>query len=247
MSIDPSVARRDKALPGPLLAGPNPLPPASKRKRSRTRRAAYALLAPLLYGFARLLWSTLRVRVTGGAELDARLARGEPVVLAFWHAELYACVMHLRARYATADARLVFLVSPSIDGDLVTRIVELGKGRVVRGSATRDSVKSLRDLYRVMTRERASPLIACDGPHGPALEAKPGAILLAQLARAPVVPVAADVRGGLRLPTWDRLIVPLPFARVDVRVGAFVDVGGPCDGAELESLRVMLEREHLTR
>jgi hypothetical protein len=84
---------------------------------------------------ARPAISTTPMRVHGGAELDARIARGEPVVLAFWHAELYACVMHLRARFAAVNARLVFLVSPSIDGDLVTRIVELGGGQLLRGAA----------------------------------------------------------------------------------------------------------------
>lgn len=184
------------------------------------RSALYALAAPPILCFLRLLALSWRVRVARGEEhLEAALAAGRPLVLCAWHAELLPCVLFLWERFRARGAELAFLVSPSVDGDLVARVLERAGARVVRGSATRSGVKSLRDLYRSMQREGSSPVVLPDGPQGPARECKQGALLLAQLAGAPLLPLAARARPALRLPTWDRLIVPAPFARVEFALG----------------------------
>lgn len=235
-------APHDPPPPGPMLAGPDPAPPASQRKRTRSRRLLYAIAAPLLYAVARSLWATCRVRVVAGEEhLDAALRDHPTCVPTFWHEQLLAgasfTVDTLRAR----GREVAFLVSPSLDGDLVTKIVERAGGRVVRGSATRSGVKSLRDLYRLMRKESASPLFTPDGPVGPPREAKLGAILLAQLAGTPVLPLAVVPRRAWRLGTWDRLQVPLPFTRVAVAYGAPLFVSAEAEGEELEVHRGVLE------
>jgi lysophospholipid acyltransferase (LPLAT)-like uncharacterized protein len=62
-------------------------------------------------------------------------------------------------------------------------------------------------------REGADVIVACDGPAGPARKVKTGAIWLAQATGCPIVPVGCAVRPALRVPRWDRLMVPLPGAR----------------------------------
>lgn len=216
----PARASEPRPTPGPLYAGPAPRPPASRRRRTRLRAALHALAAPPILGFLRLLALSWRVRVVRGEEhLEAALAAGRPLVLCAWHAELLPCTLFLGERFRARGAALAFLVSPSVDGDLVTRVLERAGARVVRGSATRSGVKSLRDLYRSMQREGCSPIVLPDGPQGPARAAKQGALLLAQLAGAPLLPLAARARPAPRLPTWDRLLLPPPFARVELAIG----------------------------
>lgn len=236
------------ARPGPLLAGPAPLPPASRRRRTRARRAAYAIVAPLIRAVAGLLRATWRVRVVEGAEhLDAVLASDRPVVVCLWHDELVAAVPILARRFARAGKPLAYMVSPSVDGDLVTRVLEGMGGLVARGSATRSGVKALRDLYRLTAKQGASPVILPDGPQGPPREMKEGAILLAQLSGAPILSIATAVRAPWRLSTWDRLQVPRPFARIAVAVAAprVVGAGSPtAEGgaaAALEAERAALQ------
>lgn len=225
-------------LPGPLWGGPKPLAPRSRRRRSRARRLAYRVAAPLLAGLARGLWATYRVRVASG-ERGTVADGSRPVILSFWHDRVLVATGFVQLAWRPPLAP-TYLVSPSVDGDLVTLALERLGGRVVRGSATRSGVKSLRDLWRAMRREGLSPVIVPDGPLGPPHRAKPGAVMLAQLAGAPIVPIAVSVRGAVRLPTWDRLVVPLPFARVEVRLGEALEVGEG-DG-ELERACAELER-----
>ena len=232
----------DPPPPGPMLAGPDPAPPASQRKRTRKRRMLYAVAAPLLFGVARTLWATCRVHVVSGEEhLDAALRDHPTCVPTFWHEQLFAGANFTVDTLRRRGREVAFLISPSLDGDLVTKIVERAGGRVVRGSATRSGVKSLRDLYRLMRKESASPLFTPDGPVGPPRGAKLGAILLAQLAGTPVLPLAVVARRAWRLRTWDRLQVPLPFTRVDVAYGQPLSVAAEAVGEELEACRAQLE------
>ncbi len=232
--------------PGPLYAGPAPRPPASGRRRTRSRRAAYALAAPLLRGVIRLLSASWRVRVVeGGEHLEAALAGDRPVVLCFWHDELVAGVGLLSRRFRARGKPLAYMVSPSVDGDLVTRVLEGMGGLVARGSATRSGVKALRDLYRLTAKQGASPVILPDGPQGPPRVMKEGAILLSQLSGAPILCVATAARASWRLATWDRLRVPLPFTRLALAVAAPRAVGATATAEALEAERRALESDLL--
>ncbi len=64
-------------------------------------------------------------------------------------------------------------------------------------------------------------LIAVDGPSGPRGHVELGIAALALRCRAAVVPVLPIASPRLRVATsWDRLQIPLPFARLRVHFGA---------------------------
>ena len=54
--------------------------------------------------------------------------------------------------------------------------------------------------------------ITPDGPRGPARIAAPGVAQLAALSGLPIVPCSAQTSGRIVLGSWDRMVVPLPFA-----------------------------------
>ena len=99
-------------------------------------------------------------------------------------------------------------------------------------------------------RAGSSTATAPDGPRGPAHVVQPGTVMLAKLAGAPIVPLAYAASRCWRVRAWDRLVVPKPFARAVVTVGAPIEVpaGTPNDGlaeisAELErSLNELVEQ-----
>lgn len=70
-----------------------------------------------------------------------------------------------------------------------------------------------------LQRREAPVALAVDGPVGPRHHAKPGAVFLSAIAQARILPVAASARPACALRRWDRLMMPLPFATVSVRVG----------------------------
>jgi hypothetical protein len=63
-----------------------------------------------------------------------------------------------------------------------------------------------------------------DGPRGPRRVFKPGALVAAQKARAQVVPIHAGASRRWRLRSWDRMLVPKPFARVRIVFGVPFEV-----------------------
>lgn len=62
----------------------------------------------------------------------------------------------------------------------------------------------------------ANTFLNPDGPHGPAHAVKDGALDLAASAQVPILALRFACTRELRLPTWDRKRVPLPFSRLDV-------------------------------
>jgi len=234
-------------MPEPADAGPprgslfSGRPQASRRRDTPLRRALYALLAPLCDHAGRLLFATLRLRVHGAeGELRRHLAAGAPCLPCFWHAELLLATAYLDSLRA-AGLRAAWLISPSFDGEVPARVARRWGVRVIRGSATRTGVRALRDLQRAVVEERVSAVLATDGPSGPPRVSKTGVVMLAQLSGAPLLPLAFRARPALRLPTWDGLRVPLPFARVDVAVGALRGVPRDLPPESLEPERAALD------
>ncbi len=221
----------------------------SKRRLGPVRRATYRALAPLLALVVRLAWRTARVRAIVGEEhLAAALAGGGPVLPCFWHQRLVSCLGFVHA-LRERGLRPCLLISPSVDGELAALVAARFGAAVVRGSATRTGVRALRDLHRAMRRDGVSPVLPADGPQGPARVFKPGAVILSQLAGAPILPLACAVGAGVRLPTWDRLLVPLPFARVAFAVGApiLIERDLPSERIDAESARVGALLDELER
>jgi lysophospholipid acyltransferase (LPLAT)-like uncharacterized protein len=222
--------------------GKGPPPVVSRRRMTPLRRLIHAVTAPIVVGLVRLMWWTYRFEIRGDGELRELAAEGRPVVLAFWHEDLFMMPWYL-SRLTDLGVGVTYLVSPSMDGEYAVRLLAVIGGRTVRGSATRSGTKAIRGLYRVVVKQRGSPVVTADGPKGPRHRCKKGAVVLAQLTGAKIVPLAARPRWAVRLRTWDRLPVPLPFTRIAIEVGRPIDVPKDLSEHEVESSRRRLETE----
>src|SRR5690606_17424343 len=81
--------------------------------------------------------------------------------------------------------------------------------------------------------------ITPDGPRGPAGVAQGGVLLASARAAAPIVPMRSEVSSAWRLGSWDRFMVPKPFARVRVTYGDPWVATGTDDVAAAELTRRM--------
>src|SRR3546814_11680450 len=61
--------------------------------------------------------------------------------------------------------------------------------------------------------EGTTVVITPDGPKGPRMRFKAGAVKAAQMTGAPLVALTGSARPRKRFGSWDRLCLPLPFAR----------------------------------
>jgi lysophospholipid acyltransferase (LPLAT)-like uncharacterized protein len=125
---------------------------------------------------------------------------------------------------------------------VVALMRHLGLGRPPRGSSRRGGVSLLRELVRVV-RDGGLVAIMPDGPVGPARVAKSGVIEVARLTGEPIVPVALSARPCLRFRSWDRMLLPPPFARVVCRYGEPLPVAPRARGPEREVLRAALDAQ----
>ncbi len=236
----PLTSSEQPIRPGPLVGGPNPSEQLSRRGQSRLFRLASVILAPLIVLLFRGLWATYRFRVQGEDEVRRLVSEGKPLILTCWHETAFIMAWYT-VRLTQMGARVTYLVSPSRDGDLVVKVLDVIGATVVRGSATRSGVKALHGLYRDIRRHNGSPLMLSDGPQGPLHHCKPGSILLGRLSGAHVLPIGCWPRRAFRLRTWDRLFVPVPGTRVSVVLGEPYNVPSDLEGEAIEVERKALE------
>ena len=218
-----------------------PAQSASLRRMTPLRRLVYTFTAPLLVGLIRLMWWTYRFEIRGDDGLNELAAHGNPMILAFWHGDLFMMPWYL-SRLTERGVGVTYLVSPSMDGEYAVKLLNVIGGRTVRGSATRSGTKAIRGLYRVIVKDSGSPVVAVDGPKGPYHRCKKGAIILGQLTGEKIVPLAAAPKRAVRLRTWDRMPVPLPFTRVAIEVGEPIGVPSAMTEDEVEIQRQQVEQ-----
>jgi lysophospholipid acyltransferase (LPLAT)-like uncharacterized protein len=207
----------------------------SRPWRDRRRRLELALAPALISGFLRLLRWTVRLRLHGGEDLLERWGRGECVILAFWHNRSLMMPLQVRGQ------PVCIMNSESHDGEIVSRALERWGIRSVRGSATRGGARGFLKLVAAY-RGGENLVLAPDGPRGPRYEVKAGIIHLAKATGAAIFPVSYAASRQVTLKTWDRLIIPLPFARIEYAVGAALNVPRDAANEQIEELRLELQR-----
>lgn len=157
--------------------------------------------------------------VSGSRHVEDLKASPHPILACAWHEGLFPCTAWFLRGPLRGSLRLGLMVSRSRDGELVSRLLRLWGAGVVRGSSSEGGREGLRALHRAVKREGVSPLVLPDGPRGPARVVKPGALVLAAAAGIPVMPFGFRVERAWRLRSWDRIVMPKPFARIEVHVG----------------------------
>jgi len=220
---------------------PTGLPRSSKREMTPARRAWYAVLVVLARGILALLAATCRmVPVRGAEHLDRLQADGTAAILSYWHQMQIFCARYLLTR-ARAGLKVSFLTSPSVTGEVPAAIIRRWGAGVLRGSSKRSAGQALKDMFDVLVAQKTSLVITPDGPTGPLHEFKPGTIMLARMTKAPIVLVAYAAKPCIRWNSWDRFIVPLPFARVAIAVSEPYRVPPGTGTDDLGQVRLELE------
>jgi lysophospholipid acyltransferase (LPLAT)-like uncharacterized protein len=136
----------------------------------------------------------------------------------------------------------VVMVSRSRDGDIIADTVERFGMRAVRGSSSRGGRDAREAMIEALNAGGVSAGVIVDGPRGPALEAKMGALVMARETGLPVVPGTWWARPVVHVRSWDRTIVPLPFSRIVFAFGPALFVPPDAGAEQLEEARKTLTR-----
>ena len=167
----------------------------------------WARLLGVTLGRLALVWaSTWRLRLQVRA-LDEAMAQG-PVIVAILHGELLPAGLLARGR------SMLPMVSQSKDGEIIAGALSVFGFPLVRGGSSRGGAEALQRAEEGVL-SGLSPVLAVDGPRGPAGVPKPGAVRLALTTRRPIVVVRVTASRAWRARSWDRFLVPWPFATLE--------------------------------
>lgn len=211
-------------------------------KRVRTHPVVLAALTRLAVLFLRGLYRSLRVAYVGREVLDRLIeTEGRRVMAAFWHGRL------LMMPFTYPRAPWAIMVSRHPDGEYLSRVAAQWGIHSVRGSAGRGGPWALLGMVRA-SRRGYHLAVTPDGPLGPREQVKPGVIALARLAGTPIVPMAFAASQGKIIGSWDRFLIPYPFARAVFVYGEPVAVPPGAGPEEVEKARAILEERlrHVT-
>jgi lysophospholipid acyltransferase (LPLAT)-like uncharacterized protein len=177
------------------------------------RVAAAALGAYLSFALRTTRW------VLDGGENLTPLVGAPGVIAAFWHECLPVMpALWMRFRAADPSRDVKVLISRHRDGRLIADVMRTMDIGVIHGSSAREGkgsrggVAGLRALIAAL-KAGATVVITPDGPRGPPRVAAGGVAQLAALSNLPILPCAGWLRHHVRLKSWDRMVVPLPFGR----------------------------------
>lgn len=199
-----------------------------------TLQAITAWLGALYIGLIR---ATTRWRIEQPAETGQLVAAGEPVIGCLWHGR-----MLLLDRIKPKDRKVHVLISGHRDGLLISKGMAHRGFDTVTGSSRRGGAGALKAMTRLL-QAGAIILITPDGPRGPRMRAKLGAIKAAQLSGAALVALGCATTRCRFLGSWDRFCVPFPFARGVILYSEPFRVPRDANEAQLEAHRLMLEGE----
>ncbi|MBN2039229.1 MAG: lysophospholipid acyltransferase family protein [Spirochaetes bacterium] len=187
--------------------------------------------------FVRLLYLTYRIKIINENFESGILGKSCKPIYVSWHQRFFPGIMFLSKRKPIA-----IIVSPSKDGDLISKIVERFGWSAIRGSSSRGGSKAYREIKELAKKSYSLGHIV-DGPRGPFGVIKPGLMMLAGKLGMPVLPVIISAEKKWMFSSWDRFIIPKPFSRIIIRFEQPVNVPYYHDRESFDKERLSLERK----
>lgn len=165
------------------------------------------LFSSILYVYLK----SLRIKIDESL-LDRYTREGtEPVIFVCWHHSLLVGSLVVKKM----TDRSCLLLSHSKSVDFLDRVLKKLGHTTIRGSSHKGGKEAMVQLVKEI-RNGCTVAITPDGSKGPARKFKPGALVLAQKFDIPLVIIKANYSFHMRLNTWDRLYLPLPFSRITI-------------------------------
>lgn len=189
-------------------------------------------MSSLIYGLARLIGRTLRLKVVGWERYRDSKA---PKIFTGWHGRSLIPANFFKGRGVWA------IISHSRDGEMQTRIFTKFGFQIIRGSSGRGGERALVESIRAL-KAGGEMAITPDGPRGPSGVVQGGVMIMSKKSGCELVPVGTSAKPAWYAPTWDGYMVPWLFAKAVFVFGDSLVVPKDATDEQIEELRVELER-----
>jgi lysophospholipid acyltransferase (LPLAT)-like uncharacterized protein len=206
--------------------------------KERFKHLLYRYVLP--YGglfIVKLLSFTYRVRLMDQEKEKKLLDHKKLFIYASWHQRFFPGITFFCLRKPIA-----IIISKSLDGELIARVVSILGWYPVRGSSSRDGKQALQTIKNLVPAGYKIGHIV-DGPRGPFGAVKPGMIRIAQVRNMPILPTITSAQNNWVFNSWDRFMIPKPFSRVIIRFGNAIHIPHKLDKDEFEAKRVIVQEQ----
>lgn len=210
--------------------------PARLLKKAMRSNAAHNAACWCIAQYVRLVFYTSRWRCEGIDERDALIAQGKPFVILLWHNRI------AMMPYAWSPKKwpLTILASGHRDGQIVIRTMARFGIKSIAGSSKHGGVSATKSIVRAM-KDGSFIGITPDGPQGPRMQMKDGAIAIARLGKARITFVTYSVKRRVLFKSWDRFCLPLPFNEGVFLWDTGVDLPDDLTAETMDAFRATLE------
>ncbi|MEM8882373.1 MAG: DUF374 domain-containing protein [Pseudomonadota bacterium] len=169
-----------------------------------------AAAAPLA-AWLRLVRATSRWDEDGYDALVAATKEHGSVIIVLWHERIFATPYAFKTEITRARS----LNNDSRAGTLARAILKRFGFKTIGMRKGRNGLADTREVLRELAKGTSIGM-AVDGPRGPARQSKTFPVQWARSSGKPVFVFAFAARHYVRWPSWDRLVLPLPFSRVSL-------------------------------
>lgn len=197
-------------------------------------RAIGSVLVPLAgYMLVHFFWFTSRKRFHGMKKGD----KGGQYVVVSWHAELLMIPLFYNYLRKGTEQKASVIVSKHFDGEMLAKLFEYLHITPMRGSTKKGAKEVLFAALR-SARKGNDILISPDGPRGPRHHLQNGAIAIALKMKLPVMILNYKPESYWQLNSWDRMIIPKPFTKLDFYYQEY-----SIEGMELEEAKEYIQNK----
>jgi lysophospholipid acyltransferase (LPLAT)-like uncharacterized protein len=220
------VTRYNTGVSSPVSPALDIDDPSARKPFTLWERFLLSVISFAVYVVVRIVGPTLRFAVSCEENSPVSLQQ-RPFVYSFWH----QCIFPATYLWRNLDIRV--MSSTSFDGEFTARMIRRFGFVPVRGSSSKGAVRGLLGLRREIA-QGWTVAFTIDGPRGPRFITKPGPVLLARTSRVPMAVFHIALEDPWILNTWDRLLIPKPFSKALMRVGALIPVPEDLEAEQVE-------------
>ncbi len=183
-----------------------------------------------------LIGKLCSIKLIGRAKVDELKKQNAPILFVLWHGRILIPI------YVHRNEGITPMVSLHSDGEIIAQTLQKLGYRTIRGSSSRGGNKAFHEMVDILNKNGTGAIIP-DGPRGPRHHLKPGTLFIAQQSQAYLIPTTFSANRKIVFNSWDRFLLPLPFAKCIMIYGDAISVDKDLPPEQLENLRQKFERD----
>ncbi len=203
-------------------------------KALSTNNFVQSVIALLIVFLIKIIFLTCKSKIFGKKYIKEY--KKKTFIGCMWHGRSMGCLIltkkHLNGNVITSKHR---------DGRIMSKVLEYFGLNPIYGSTTSGAISVLRVGLNSL-KNNESLLLTPDGPKGPRMRVKEGAIYFAKMSGCPLVPVCFSCKRGIWTNFWDRYLIVTPFSRVFIEIGEPFYVPKNTDNSKIEVYRKRFEK-----